>query len=238
MGVFPALRKISLSIPFEGGHLPKPSSFVQFLMKHQTLNHINLFASRCVIRWAPSHPDYVNWVQNILSSTPKPFPQLRGLGVALRPLRAPLNILTEFLRMHPDIETLHLEDRALDTTQISHLFPRFISGPIVDILHFQTKVEALTPDLIAYFAFKFPNLRKLKIECSQILLNAPGFHYHRTRTKGNDCLDNLSPLLQRRIEEWGLRSFFINTSAAVHPLEVWFAAHLPHTEVGFFTPGI
>jgi len=185
MGFFPALRKISLSIPFEGGHLPKPSSFIQFLLKHhQTLNHINLFASRCVIRWTPSSPDYVNWIQNILSSTPKPLPQLRGLGVALRPLRAPLSILTEFLRMHPDIETLLLEDRALDTTQISHLFPRFISGPIVDILHFQTKVEVLTPDLIAYFAFKFPNLRTLKIECSQISLNTPGFHYYRTRIKG------------------------------------------------------
>jgi len=54
----------------------------------------------------------------------------------------------------------------------------------------------------------------------------------------NDCLDTLSPLLQRRIEEWSLRSFFINTSAAVRPVEAWFAAYLPHTEVGYFNLGI
>lgn len=240
MGFFPALRKISLSIPFEGGHLPKPSSFVQFLRKHhQTLNHINLFASRCVIRWTPSNPDYVNWIQNILSSTPEPLTQLRGLGVALRPLRAPLTILAEFLCTHSSIETLLLEDRALQTTQIDDLFPHFSGQPIFGILHFQTKVEALTPDLIAYFAFKFPNLRTLKVECSQILLHARGFHSYRTQTQSLlDLFDDLSPPLQHHIEEWGLRSFFINPSAADHRLEAWFVAHIPQAKVGYFTPGI
>jgi hypothetical protein len=172
MGVFPSLRKISLSIPFEGGHLPEPMSFVQFVMTHsKTLNHIDLFASRCVMRWTPNHPGCFNWIPNILCSIPEPLPHLRGLGVALRPLRTPLTTLTQFLSIHPDIETLLLEDRALETTQISDLFPRFLGQPVVDILHFQTKVEGLTPDLLAYFAFKFPNLQTLKIECSRILLH-------------------------------------------------------------------
>ncbi|KIM43505.1 hypothetical protein M413DRAFT_68711, partial [Hebeloma cylindrosporum] len=171
MGVFPSLRKISLSIPFEGGHLPEPMSFVQFVMKHsKTLNHMDLFTSRCVMRWTPSRHSCFNWIQNILGSIPERLPLLRGLGVALRPLRAPLTIVTQFLTMHPDIETLYLEDRALETTQISQLFPQFFAQPVVDILHFQAKVESLTPDLLAYFAFKFPNLQTLKIECSQILL--------------------------------------------------------------------
>jgi hypothetical protein len=184
MGVFPFLRKISLSIPFEGGHLPETSSFVKFLMKHQTtLNHINLFASRCVLRWTPGHPDSVNWIWRILSTIPTPLPHLRGLGVALRPLRSPLSILVEFLRTHPSIETLLLEDRSLETTQISQLFLHPINHPIYGIVHFQTKVDLLTPELIAYFAFKFPNLQTLKVECSQILLIAPGFHCYLSRTR-------------------------------------------------------
>ena len=172
IGVFPSLRKISLSIPFEGGHLPEPMSFVHFVMKHsKTLNHVNLFASRCVMRWTPSHPGCINWIPNILCSIPAPLPHLRGLGVALRPLRTPLTNLTEFLSAHPYIETLLLEDRALENTQISDLFPHFLGQPVVDILHFQTKVEDLTPDLLVYFASKFPYLQTLKIECSKILLH-------------------------------------------------------------------
>jgi hypothetical protein len=205
-------------------------------VKHQNLNYINLFTTRCVIRWTPGHPDGVNWIQKILSSIPHPLPQLRGLGVALRPLRAPLTILAEFLSTHSSIETLLLEDRALQTTQISDLFPHFSGQPIFGILHFQTKVEAFTPDIIAYFAFKFPNLRTLKVECSQILLNAPGFHSYRTQTQS--LLDLFDPLLQHHIEEWGLRSFFINTSAADHRLEAWFVAHIPQAKVGYFTPGL
>ena len=172
MGVFPSLRKISLSIPFEGGHLPEPMSFVDFVMKHsKTLNHIDLFASRCVMRWTPGHPGCFNWIPNILCSISAPLPQLRGLGIALRPLRNPLTVLIQFLSIHPDIETLLLEDRALEITQIGQLFPHFHGQPVVDILNFQTKVEDLTPDLLAYFAFKFPNLQTLKIECSRILLH-------------------------------------------------------------------
>ena len=102
---------------------------------------------------------------------PEPLPKLRGLGVALRPLRTPLTILTEFLSAHPYIETLLLEDRALEITQIGQLFPHFLDQPVVDILHFQTKVESLTPDLLGYFAFKFPYLQTMKIECSKILLH-------------------------------------------------------------------
>lgn len=260
MGVFHLLRKISLSIPFEGGHLPEPRSFVQFVMKHsKTLNHIDLLASRCVMRWTPSQPGCFNWIPNILGSIPEPLPHLRGLGVALRPLRAPLTILTHFLSAHPDIETLLLEDRALETTEISHLFPHFLGQPVVDIIHFQTKVEELTPHLLTYFAFKFPNLQTLKIECSKILLHGTlvsDFRYYAPQTNvvsaapisdisadigpgQNDFFVDINSLPQLLlVNQWGLQSFFVNLSAGVAPLKAGFATRMPRVKVGHFTPGI
>ncbi|KDR70148.1 hypothetical protein GALMADRAFT_889202 [Galerina marginata CBS 339.88] len=179
MGYFPSLKKVTLSIPFDGAHLSDPMTFVLFLEKHRTtLKDLNLFAGRCTPRSKPGDPEFINWIQRIIGSPHTPFPQLRGLGVALRPLRAPLDVLIQFLDMHSStLDSLTLTDRVLNASELRRLFRSVVSGQALavaeGITNLQVRIDAFSASFLASMAGLFPNLKTLKIECQQVLIDNP-----------------------------------------------------------------
>jgi hypothetical protein len=172
LGPFPKLRSISLSAPFDGAHLSDPSVFVQFLDKHRsTLKDISVLTSRCTVHSRPSDPDSINWIQNILTLVDSPFPRLRSLTLAMRPLKTPSTNVSDFLEMHiSTLDSLILADRALDYCGLERLF-KTASGPLdlEGLRHFRVKLTNLSPRILYYLASKMPGLVSLDIECSSIV---------------------------------------------------------------------
>jgi hypothetical protein len=127
LGSFPRLLTFSLSMPFDGAHLSSPSNLVAFLNKHHhTLQHLQLSTSRCSPTDTPLDPSCKYWIPNILSSLANPFPRLRGLQLALRPLKADLTPITTFLKQYaPTLASLTLTDRQLTFDEV---------GMVVDAL--------------------------------------------------------------------------------------------------------
>ncbi|KAF8908193.1 hypothetical protein CPB84DRAFT_1767547 [Gymnopilus junonius] len=158
IGFFPALRQIALSIPFDGAHLSDPMAFVNFLEKHRlTIKDIDISASRCTPRATPGDPEYHNWVRRIIGSLLTPFPHLSSLGLALRPLRASLDVLVHFLDMHSStLDSLKLTDRVLNVGELRAIF-----RPI------SVKMDEFSATLLSELALLFPYLKLLKIECAQ-----------------------------------------------------------------------
>ena len=172
LGPFPKLRSISLSVPFDGAHLSDPSTFVQFLENHRsTLKVISVLTSRCTVHSTPSNPESINWIQKILTSINSPFPRLRSLALALRPLRAPLTNVSDFLEMHMStLDSLILTDRAFDYCGFERLI-KTASGPLdlIGLRHLRVKLNNFSPTILYYFASKMPELTSLDIECHSII---------------------------------------------------------------------
>lgn len=169
LGPFPKLRSISLSVPFDGAHLSDPSVFVQFLEKHRsTLKDISVLTSRCTVHTVPGHPDGINWIQKILTLVDSPFPRLRNLALAMRPLRTPLTNVSNFLEMHiSTLDSLILADRTLDYCGLERLF-KTASGPL-GLRHLRVKLTNFSPKILYYLASKMPGLVNLDIECYSIV---------------------------------------------------------------------
>ena len=172
LGFFPKLRSISLSMPFDGAHLSDPSAFVGFLEKHRsTLKDISVLTSRCTVHVRPGNPKSVDWIQKILTSVNTPFPRLRSLTLAMRPLRASLTNVSNFLGKHMStLDSLVLADRALNFCEIKCLLITS-SGPLdLDGLrHLRVKITNFSPIILYYLASKMPGLISLDIECSSII---------------------------------------------------------------------
>ncbi|KAF8811244.1 hypothetical protein BYT27DRAFT_7231726 [Phlegmacium glaucopus] len=170
LGPFPKLRSISLSCPFDGSHLSDPSVFVQFLEKHRyTLNSISLLTSRPTTHSTPG-PEYINWIQDILTSVHSPFPGLRSLALALRPLKAPLTNVSNFLKMHMStLDSLILADRALEFYEFAALMITHCSRfDLAGLRHLRIKLNNFCPDILYYLASEVPGLTRLDIECISI----------------------------------------------------------------------
>ena len=171
LGPFPKLSSISLSIPFDGGHLSDPSVFVQFLEKHRsTLKNMSLLTSRLTVHSMPSDPECIIWIQKILISIHTPFPRLRSLALALRPLRAPLISASNFLKMHMvSLDSLILADRALEYHELTTLMSAD-SGrlDLTGLRHLRIKVDSFCPDILYHLASEMPGLTRLDIECTSI----------------------------------------------------------------------
>jgi len=165
---FPRLRSASLSIPFDGGHLSDPTSFSSFLEMHRgTLQHLSLKASRCIpVHTGKYDPDCVNWIQRIIGSVHVPFPQLSSLELALRPLRAPLHILSDFLTIHsPTLESLILNDRILTLDDVQSIVAPFasIQPEALPLKRLKLRVSYLSPELLYLLASRLPRLRSLNL---------------------------------------------------------------------------
>ena len=172
LGPFPKLRSISLSVPYDGAHLSDPSVFVQFLENHRsTLKDISVLTSRSTVHSTPSDPESKNWIQNILTLVNSPFPRLRSLALALRPLRAPLANVSDFLEMHMStLDSLILADRPFDYSEFERLI-KTSNGPLdlMGLRHLRVKLYNFSPTILYYFAFKMPELTSLDIECRSII---------------------------------------------------------------------
>ena len=170
LGLFPKLRSISLSAPYDGAHLSNPLVFVGFLEKHRsTLKDISVSTSRAMARVSssPGNPKSKDWIQEILISVKIPFPRLRSLTLAMRPLRACLTNVSDFLGNHMStLDSLTLVDRSLDYCEFKRLF-RTASGPL-DLKHLRVKLTNFSPSILYFLAYKMPELISLDIECSSI----------------------------------------------------------------------
>ena len=187
LGHFPKLHSISLSAPFDGAHLSNnPLVFVQFLEKHRsTLKEISVLTSRCTaFHSVPSHPETQLWIQKILTLIHTPFPRLRSLALAMRPLRVPLTNVSNFLDMHiSTLDSVTLTDRALDYRDLVPLM-QTTNGPLdlTGVRHFGVKLHNFTADILYYLASRMPELRSLDIECYTIKGHLTDF------SKGTDCV--------------------------------------------------
>ena len=168
LGPFPKLRSISLSAPFDGSHLSDPLVFVQFLEKHRsTLKEISILTTRCTVHSRPTNPESIDWIQKILTSIESPFPRLRRLALSMRPLRAPLINISNFLEMHMStLDSLTLADRTLDYREFERLL-KTSSGPFkLEVLrHLRVKLNTFCPTTLLCIAIRMPGLTSLDIDC-------------------------------------------------------------------------
>lgn len=210
---FPRLCSVSLSIPFDGGHLSNPASFSSFLEMHrETLQRLSLNASRCTpVHTGKYDPDCINWIQRIMLSVHVPFPQLRSLELALRPLRAPLHILSDFLTKHcPTLESLILNDRILTFADVECILEPFesIQPEALTLKHLQFRVSYLSPELLFLLASRLPRLRSLSVYFTDVLRDQTR---KRSSYKSEELRMFCRAMRQRRIDfrSWELRHIAI-----------------------------
>jgi len=169
LGTFPFLRSLSISLPYNGGQLPTPFIVVQFLERHREgLRDLNIFTNKICVRKEEGSPICIEWVQQILSAIVIPFPLLKSLSVALRPLRHKLDTVFNFLDDHATtLTSLKLMDRSLAAHEIGALFGAHqILASNLSMLHI--KVDVFDPYFLTSIARRVPNLETLHIECNMV----------------------------------------------------------------------
>jgi len=187
LGSFPHLREMGLKIPFDGGQLSDPHTLCNFIARHtHTLRSLSLQTTRCAVHSSPVAPESAFWIQTVLSTLQSPshphspahpplpaFPELRSLTLALRPLKAPLDLISTFLRAHAGtLEHLALLDRTLDLYDLrTTLLPPLLSRwPVLDLRFLaplkslEMRVDRISPHLLILLAQELPGLRKLRLE--------------------------------------------------------------------------
>jgi hypothetical protein len=177
LGTFPHLDTFCLSIPFDGAHLSSPSNLVEFLNNHRrTLQHLQLSTSRCSPTDTPLDPSCKYWIPNILSSLANPFPRLRGLQLALRPLKADLTPITTFLKQHaPTLDTLTFTDRQLTFDEVAMIVDAVAdpTGEALELKQLHLQVLYFSPALLNFLAAKLPRLVLLDLGFSEVVAAMP-----------------------------------------------------------------
>ncbi|KAF8162024.1 hypothetical protein BJ912DRAFT_301257 [Pholiota molesta] len=230
LGIFPSLKKVVLSIPFDGGQLSNPMTFVKFLKKHrESLQEFNLLTTRCSSHSKPGDPAHIYWIQHILQSIKRPFPLLSGVGIALRPRKAPLGTLVDFLDLHSStLQSVSLMDRSLGVHEIESLWSVGGSRNIVDL---HVKVDALSASLLARFARRFPNLETLELECNRVDIDRSCAVDGDFRQQG---VSEFFANLQRHgdhIRYWGLKHLIIDQRSLANQIKRDLVYFLPHLTV-------
>ena len=169
LGTFPFLQSVSISIPFDGGHLTDPLLFLRFLERHRNqLCELNLFTNLITVgRGEAGNPARFEWTQRILGQIHESFPCLHSFGVTLRPLKHPLKTVTNFIHIHSNTLTeLKLMDRSLNANEIGTLFG---SPRLLTMLHI--RVDGLEPQILTSIASYLPNLETLQLICKRLVGN-------------------------------------------------------------------
>ena len=171
LGTFPSLQSVSISIPYDGGHLTDPLLFLRFLERHHNqLCELNLFTNLITVGRGPGNPAGIEWIQRILSQIYEPFPCLHSFGVALRPLRHSLKAVTNFIHIHSNTLTgMKLMDRSVTAHEISTLFGRPDSGRLLTMLHI--RADGLDPQILTSIASCLPTLQTLQLICKRLAGN-------------------------------------------------------------------
>jgi len=175
LGVFPHLTGFSLSIPFDGTHLFPPRDLITFLNKHrQTLQLLQLTTIRCSPADSPIDPESKFWIRNILTSLDSPFPRLHDVHLALRPLKADLTPVIQFLAEHAgELDALTLTERALTYTEVVDILDgisAYAHSPRFKQL--RLRLQHLSPALLELFASRLPRLAFLELSFSEVVATA------------------------------------------------------------------
>ena len=171
LGKFRLLYSMSISLPYDGGQLTDPFLFVQFLEHHrESLRDLNIFTNRITLRTEGTLGS-IEWIQRIISAVNTPFPYLRSLGIALRPVRHKLDGVIRFLDSHAStLTSLKLMDRSLAAHEIGALFGTPDSdrplGCSLSMLYL--KVDVFDPYFLISIARRLPNLETLHIESNMV----------------------------------------------------------------------
>lgn len=177
-GSFPELKSFSLCLPFDGGLLSCPEClYTRVLKPHaRTLEKLKLITASCAVSPGPRPPDAQYWIRRILkASFGCPFPRLREVEVALRPLWASLDDYRTFLQLHaPTIEKLWLTDRALHNEELIDILDSLCppSGQNHVLRNLKIKVDVLSVDLLLLIAARFPQLKTLGLTFNDIGVNS------------------------------------------------------------------
>ncbi|KAG6918804.1 hypothetical protein DXG01_011556 [Tephrocybe rancida] len=181
LGSFPHLESFALSIPFDGVHLAsKPVIVISFLDRHrQTLKHLRFTTSRCSSPESPIHPNSKFWIRNILTSLKTPYPRLRDLHLAVRPIKADLTPLMKFLVLHAQsLDALTLTERALTYTEVKDILDALRAYEYSHQLkQLRLKLKHLSPALLELLATRTPYLTRLELSFSEVMATAahPGY---------------------------------------------------------------
>ncbi|RXW20816.1 hypothetical protein EST38_g5028 [Candolleomyces aberdarensis] len=187
LGAFPHFRSIALTIPFDGAQLSlDPQAFSRFVQKHAaTLESLSLKTTRCAVHSERVAPKCIDWIQTILSSIRAQtvgggsggdgsrLPELQHVAVALRPLKAPLHVISDFLAAHSTtLKSITLMDRALNLPDVCAVLPAFsTTGGSALAQHgsmllrsLELRIDALSPNFLSLMARRLPHLQSLKLD--------------------------------------------------------------------------
>ncbi|KAJ2923890.1 hypothetical protein H1R20_g13198, partial [Candolleomyces eurysporus] len=170
--------KLLFTIPFDGAQLSlDPQAFSCFIQKHAaTLESPSLKTTHCASHSERVAPECVNWIHTILFSIRAQtiggrLPELQHVAVALRPLKAPLHVIWDFLAVHSiTLKSITLMDRALDSPDVCAVLPafsttggsglaQFVSMPLRSL---EMRIDALSPNFLSLMARRLPYLQSLK----------------------------------------------------------------------------
>ena len=90
----------------------------------------------------------------------------------MRPLRAPLHILSDFLTIHsPTLESLILNDRNLTFDDVQSILAPFASihPEVLPLKRLKLRVSYLSPELLFLLASRLPRLRSLSLNSTDVL---------------------------------------------------------------------
>lgn len=174
LGTFPRLHRFSLSIPFDGTHLSSPLVLTAFLSKHhETLQYLQLSTSRCSSADIPANPTSKYWIPNVLASINTPYPQLHGVQLALRPLKADLTPITRFLAQQaPELRCLNFTDRALTYDEVHGVLDSLGSTDSSPLKQLRLRLQHLSPALLDLLASRLPRLALLELSFAEVKATA------------------------------------------------------------------
>ncbi|RXW11929.1 hypothetical protein EST38_g13926, partial [Candolleomyces aberdarensis] len=188
LGAFPHFRSIALTILFDGAQLSlDPQAFSHFVQKHAaTLESLSLKITRCAVHSERVAHKCINWIQTILSSIRAQtaggsgggsrLPELQHVAVALRPLKAPLHVISDFLAAHSTtLKSITLMDRALDLPDVCAVLPAFSTTGgsgfaqhgSMPLRSLEMRIDALSPNFLSLMARRLPYLQSLKLDRTQ-----------------------------------------------------------------------
>ncbi|KAH8826575.1 hypothetical protein DL96DRAFT_1286684 [Flagelloscypha sp. PMI_526] len=207
---FAQLRRVAITLPYDGRNLGDPNRLRRFLQRHQsTITSLHFRTTR--------HSEYnggelkpqPTWVRECLtvalpSETLEPihFRSLDTVELALRPLRIELSPVWEWLQVHRcNLQSVTLTERALHLEDLVNLLD--VLDPTLKVL--SVRMHGLVPEMIEHLLNRLPTLKSMALQFSDIgPPTHPGFGtmYESIQSLCDGLLDH-----HKHIHDSGHRSF-------------------------------
>ncbi|KIK55311.1 hypothetical protein GYMLUDRAFT_62602 [Collybiopsis luxurians FD-317 M1] len=193
MTYFPRLQSFSLSIPYDGMHLPNetngPENLRFFISRHsRNLHHLKLssesYPHSSSISTSPGDPLAKYWIQRSFLSPDltKTLVSLVSLKLAIRPLRGDLTPFFVLISsVAHQLESLVLTDYPLPLKEVvdalTHTCPSSPhSSSTSPLRHLSLHLQYLSPSTFDLLASKFASLRSLELTFEEIQLSHSAEH--------------------------------------------------------------